>query len=97
MLCLLLHHTKFAIGNLYNNILVKSTNQFLQCSTNMYQLCIHWDLSGHVYIMIISTNINNITTNTYQHSQGFITPIYSVVLSTEYILLRCVLNDMYWS
>ena len=31
VLRLLLHHTKFATCNLYNNILVKSTNQFLQC------------------------------------------------------------------
>ena len=31
VLCLLLYHAKFATCNLYNNILVKSTNQFLQC------------------------------------------------------------------
>ena len=30
VLCLLLHHTKFATCKLYNNIFVKSTNQFLQ-------------------------------------------------------------------
>ena len=31
VLRLLLHYTNFSTCNLYNNILVKSTNQFLQC------------------------------------------------------------------
>ena len=32
VLYLLSHHIKFITCNLYNNILVKSTNQFLQCT-----------------------------------------------------------------
>ena len=36
VLCLFLHHTKFTTYNLYNNILVKSTNQFLQCTYTCY-------------------------------------------------------------
>ena len=35
--CLLLHHTKFGTCNLYNNISVKSSNQFLQCT---YSVCV---------------------------------------------------------
>ena len=31
VLCLPLHYIEFATCNLYNNKLVKSTNQFLQC------------------------------------------------------------------
>ena len=36
VLYLLSHHIKFATCSLYNNILVKSTNQFLQCRQHIF-------------------------------------------------------------